>query len=55
MVLKESTRSLAILPGSAHEKVRNVTKKCFNIYSTMKTKSTEALGRQRAKPSKIKA
>jgi len=39
--------------GSAHYK--DVSKTFYYLYSTMKTKDTEMLGRQRAKPSKIKA
>jgi len=34
---------------------RDVTRKILNIYRIVKTEDTEALGRQRAKPSKIKA
>ena len=32
-----------------------IIKKLISIYSTMKTEDIKALGRQRAKPSKIKA
>jgi len=36
-------------------KEKDVSKKLIYIYSTMKTEDTEALRRQRAKPSKLKA
>jgi len=36
-------------------KENNVSKKLYYVYSTVNTDDTEALGRQRAKPTKIKA
>jgi len=33
-----------IQPGSAHFKEKDVTKKIYYVYSTMKTDDTEALG-----------